>query len=128
MNLNLIVLITKFNGADRVEYYILVALANFQFKVIAKVLADRLSSIAPRIISEQQSGFARGRHISVYICLASEVVNLLDYKSYGGNLALKFDIRKAFDTTDWKFLLKVLDAFGFDPKFSSWIKSIFVLG
>lgn len=37
---------------------------------------------------------------------------------------MKFDIKKAFDTLDLKFLMKVLDAYGFDRKFYSWIKTI----
>lgn len=45
---------------------------------------------------------------------------MLDSKVYGGNLALKFDIKKAFDTIDWNFLLRILEAFGFDAKFCNW--------
>jgi hypothetical protein len=58
------------------------------------------------------------------LCIASEAVNLLHNKSYGGNLALKIDITKAFDTLDWSFLLKVLKAFGFNDTFCNWIKVI----
>ena len=38
---------------------------------------------------------------------------MLQNKTFGGNVALKFDIRKAFDTLDWKFLLSVLSKFRF---------------
>ncbi|MCI53948.1 RNA-directed DNA polymerase (Reverse transcriptase), partial [Trifolium medium] len=34
-------------------------------------------------------------------------------KQFKGNLALKIDIREAFDTLEWSFLLKVLRQFGF---------------
>lgn len=34
------------------------------------------------------------------------------------------DISKAFDTLEWKFLIKVLTNFGFDEKFCSWINTI----
>lgn len=51
-------------------------------------------------------------------------MNLLDCKSFGGNLALKLDIRKAFDTLDWSFLLSALKAFGFNSIFCSWIKAM----
>lgn len=53
-----------------------------------------------------------------------EAINLLDNKIYGGNLALKFDIRKAFDTIDWEFLLATLSAFGFCQQFLGWIQVI----
>ncbi|MCI71285.1 RNA-directed DNA polymerase (Reverse transcriptase), partial [Trifolium medium] len=45
-------------------------------------------------------------------------------KAYGGNLALKIDIAKAFDTLEWPFLLKVLKSFGFNATFSNWIHVI----
>jgi len=46
--------------------------------------------------------------------IASEVINLLTKKQFGGNIAIKVDIRKAFDTLDWNFLLAVLRQFGFN--------------
>lgn len=118
------VLIPKVLGADRIDQYRPIALADFQFKIITKVLADRLAMVAPKIISENQRGFLKGRHISEWLCIASEGINMLDKRAYGGNLALKIDIKKAFDTMDWKFLLKVLQSFGFDSKFFYWINNI----
>ncbi|KAL2235696.1 UNVERIFIED_CONTAM: hypothetical protein Sindi_1301800 [Sesamum indicum] len=35
---------------------------------------------------------------------------------------LKMDIRKAYDTVEWDFLLAVLQLFGFPPKFTGWIE------
>jgi hypothetical protein len=50
----------------------------------------------PSIISTEQRGFIKGREIKDCICLTSEGINLL----HRGNLALKVDIAKAFDTLD----------------------------
>lgn len=121
LNSNRVVLIPKFVGADRVENFRPIALANFQFKVISKVLADRLAIIMPKIISAEQRGFIRGRHISDCACIDSEEVNMLNNRHFGGNVALKFDIKRAFDTLDWNFLLKILSSFGFDHQFCKWI-------
>lgn len=66
----------------------------------------------------------RGRSITDWICVTSEAINLLDSKTLGGYLALKLEIRKAFDTIDWKFLLDVLVAFGLCPYFCSWIEVV----
>jgi len=77
-----------------------------------------------RIISPQQRGFVRDRNISDCIILASEVVNLLTKKQFGGNIAMKVDIRKAFDMLDWNFLLDVLRQFGFSQFFCNWILDI----
>lgn len=124
LNANVVVLIPKFKGADRIEDFRPIALANFQFKIITKVLADRLALVAPMIFSTQQRGFVRERHIQECIRTASEVINMPDHKVFWGNLALKLDIKKVFDTLDWSFIIKVLESFGFCSKFCSWIKII----
>jgi hypothetical protein len=123
-NSNNIVLIPKTNHVGAVTDYRPIAIANFKFKIISKILADRLSVIMPAIISTQQRGFFKGRSIKYCICLTSEAINVLNKKSFGGNLALKIDIAKAFDTLDWSFLLKVLKRFGFGERFCSWINAI----
>ena len=123
-NSNNIVLIPKTNNAGSVGDYRPIALANFKFKIISKILADRLAKIMPAITSVQQRGFIKGRSIKDCICLTFEAINLLNKKSYGGNLALKVDIAKAFDTLDWTFLLKVLKKLGFNEIFCKWIHSI----
>lgn len=127
LNSNLVVPIPKVQNADKIEDYRPITLANFQFKIITRVLADKLSHIAPKIISPWQRGFIKGRNIKECICIASENANLIDYKAFGGNLALKLDIRKAFDTLDWNFLISVLDAFGFNNIFCNWTKTVLQL-
>ncbi|XP_019435946.1 PREDICTED: uncharacterized protein LOC109342412 [Lupinus angustifolius] len=85
INSNSVILIPKTHGADRIEDYRPIALANFQFKIITKVLADRLADIAPRIISNQQRGFIKERQIKDCICLTSEAINMLDHKAFGSS-------------------------------------------
>lgn len=123
-NANNLILIPKSSNADTVSQYRPIALANFKYKIVSKILADRLASIMPSIISPEQKGFIQGRQIKDCICLASEVINQLDKKTYGGNLAFKIDMAKAFDTLEWPYLLKVLHAFGFNNTFCNWIKVI----
>ena len=117
MNSGIVALISKSSNAIDVENFRPIAVANFKFKIITKILADRLASIAPKLISSQQCGFVKGRHIFDCIGVVSESVNILHKKTFGGNIALKLDIRKAFDTLDWKFILDVLRAFGFCETF-----------
>jgi hypothetical protein len=107
-NSNTLILIPKTSNVDSIDQFRPIALANFKFKIISKVLADRLANIMPTIISKKQRGFIQGRNIEDCICLASEAIILLNKKAFGGNVALKIDISKAFDTLDWSFLLKVL--------------------
>jgi hypothetical protein len=123
-NSNIIALLPKTPDATSIDQYRPIAMANFKFKIISKIIADRLASLMPGIVSEEQKGFIHERNIKDCLCIASEATNLLHNKSFGGNLALKIDIAKAFDTLDWNFLLKVLKSFGFNETFGTWIKVI----
>jgi len=112
VNSNLIVLMPKSPGAK----------AMGDFRPIA--LADRLATIAMRIVSVEQQGFIKERNISDCVILASEAKNCMDKQQIGGNISLKVDISKAFDTLDWEFLIAVLTQFGFPMIFIQWIRTI----
>jgi len=120
-NSNFIFLVPKTPQADTVDQYMPIAHENFKFKIITKVIAERLARIMPNLISKQQRGFTQGRHIKDCICLTSEAINVLHNRSFRGNLAMKIDIAKAFDTIEWEFILWVLKAFGFNERFCHWI-------
>lgn len=85
LNSNMVVLIPKVVGVDNIGHFRPIALANFQFKIITMVLADRLSSITPNLISPQQFGFVKGRNIAECIGTTFEAINLLGKKVFGGN-------------------------------------------
>jgi hypothetical protein len=123
-NSNIIALLPKVQNATSIDQFRHITMENFKFKVISKIIADRLASVLPSIIFEEQMGFIHGRNIKDCLCIASEAANLLHNKSFGGNLALKIDISKAFDTLEWSFLLKVLHCFGFNEVFCNWIHVI----
>ena len=40
-------------------------------------------------------------------------------------MAIKIDIKKAFDSMSWPFIMEVLSAFGFHKTFCDWIMAIF---
>ena len=124
MNSNLIVLIAKTLGPLAMGDYRPIALANFQFIIVTKIIADRLAHISMRIISIEQCGFVRDRNISDCVILASEAINIINKTQFGGNMALKVDIAKAFDTLDWKFFISILRQFGFSRGLANWIPAI----
>lgn len=52
-----------------------ISLSNYSHKIIFKVMSKRLNPILPRIISENQSNFVKGRSIIDNIFLAKEIVH-----------------------------------------------------
>lgn len=104
-----------------------IALCNVLYKILAKVLANRLKEILPGIISEHQSAFVPGRNISDNVLVAFELLHFMKRKNKGqeGVVALKLDISKAYDRVDWKFLKKRMIVMGFNEQFNEqWVKWI----
>jgi len=74
MNSNLLVLIPKLAIATLVSDFRPIALANFIFKIITKIIVARVALIATKVIINNQNGFVQGRDISE----TSEAINLLN--------------------------------------------------
>ncbi|XP_050229432.1 uncharacterized protein LOC126678581 [Mercurialis annua] len=87
-----------------------ISLINGIFKLLSKVLANRLSPLLPDIISANQFGFIRGRSIQDCHMIASEIFISL--------LSEKINI-------SWDFILKMLVKFNFDSTWVKWIRSFF---
>ena len=92
--------------------------------MISRILSDRLAQLLLRVVSPQQSGFVKGRHISDNLLLAQEIVMDIGKLSCGGNVVIKLDMKKAYDRVSWCFLLQVLRRFDF---FETWIDTIWQL-
>lgn len=63
LNSDMVILIPKIPRVDCIEKFHPLALANFKFKVITKVLVDKLAKVDPKIISLEQKGFIQGRKL-----------------------------------------------------------------
>lgn len=54
----------------------------------------------PKVISKKQTGFIIVRNIHTNIGLASVMMNEMETKRWGGNMALKIDIQQVYDTLE----------------------------
>ena len=97
-----------------------ISLLNVDLKIISKVLATRFKKVISSLISSNQIEYVNGRFISEGGRLISDILEICDTLKIEGFL-LTVDIKKAFDSVDHSFLLKVLQKFGFGKDFIRWI-------
>jgi hypothetical protein len=100
-----------------------IALCNVLYKVVAKVLANKLKGVLNKCISDNQSAFVPGRSVLDNVMAAIELVHYMKAKTRGkqGDAALKLDISKAYDRIDWDYLKDVMTTMGFSQNWISWI-------
>ncbi|RVW74136.1 LINE-1 retrotransposable element ORF2 protein [Vitis vinifera] len=90
------------------------------YKLLAKVLANRLKKVIDKVVSHDQNAFVKGRQILDASLIANEVIDNWNKKGDKGVIC-KLDIEKAYDSINWQFLLKVMDKMGFGAKWLRWM-------
>ncbi|CAN0846303.1 LINE-1 retrotransposable element ORF2 protein [Linum grandiflorum] len=125
LNHTVISLIPKTSNPTSMTHLRPISLCQVVYKVIAKILATRLATVIPSLIGSHQTGFVRDRRITDNIMIAHEIMHFLKNQRKGNTyyFALKLDMEKAFDRVEWELIYHSLDALGFPPKFSAWIKA-----
>ncbi|KAI0488370.1 hypothetical protein KFK09_028200 [Dendrobium nobile] len=117
-----ITLIPKGTHSNSISDYRPISLCNVFYKIVVKIIANRMKPILPFIINESQSGFVAKRCSTDYIILASKM--LREFKSQKNYFCAKLDVKKAFDSVSHSFLFNRLLQKGFPKTFIKWIRDV----
>ena len=117
-NYTFVTLIPKVKNPEKISKFRPINLCNVIYKLISKVLANRLKPLLPSIVSENQSAFQAGRVITDNLLMAFETLHYMKnhQNGYTGFMALKLDMSKAYDRVEWSFLKCLLEKMGFHSK------------
>jgi mannosylglycoprotein endo-beta-mannosidase len=118
------VLIPKKEGAEEVSDFRPISLIHTIAKIIAKLLALRLAPFMNELVSNAQSAFIKKRSIHDNFLYVKNLATRFN-KAKTPALLLKLDIRKAFDSVSWEYILDLLQRRGFPHRFRNWIAALF---
>ena len=117
-NITFISLIPKIKNPKKVSDFQPIGLCNVIYKLIAKVMANRLKKFLAQSVPNFQSAFLSERLISNNIFVAFETLHYLNRKTTRklGYMALKLDMSKAYNRVKWEFLEKIMNHLGVAEK------------
>lgn len=114
-------------GKDPLEpgSYRPISLLNVDNKIFAKILAIRLESVLPTVVSPDQTGFVKDRQLFFNIRRLFNIIYTQSTDKQDSEILLSLDAEKAFDRVEWDFLFSALSRFGFGSHFISLVKLLY---
>ncbi|RYQ97763.1 hypothetical protein Ahy_B08g093845 [Arachis hypogaea] len=108
-NSTYISLIPKIDAPETFSHFRPIGLCNVSYKLITKIISHRLKQVMPKLIGPSQSSFVPGRQSAYNIIIAQEAIHSMRIKKGAyGYMAIKIDLKKAYDLLNWEFIRDTL--------------------
>ncbi|KAL6125591.1 hypothetical protein ACLB2K_073647 [Fragaria x ananassa] len=109
LNHTLITLVPKISAPKHMHLFRPISLCCTVYKIISKIIVDRIRPMLKKWISPNQVSFVPGKQISDNIMIAQEILHKCkNAKGTKGFMAWKVDLSKAYDRLNWNFIEQVL--------------------
>ena len=101
-----------------------ISLLNVDYKILAKILANRIKKVVHYLIGVEQTGFIDGRYIGENIV---KILSILEYCEENDIPAvlIAIDFEKAYDSVEWSAVEYAFQFFDFGPEIINWIKVLY---
>jgi hypothetical protein len=100
-----------------------ITLLDTDYRILGKVLSNRLGPVLDSVLGPEQTAFIPGRRIDDNILLLQLLPHYLRLRQQHAVVAF-LDFHKAYDTVDRGFLASVMEAVGVGPAFLAWFRTL----
>ena len=108
-------------GAKDLKDFRPISLVRDLYKLLAKVLANRIKKVVGKLVSNFQHALVARRQILDAVLIANETIDSR-IKGKLKEVICKLDIEKVYDHVNWNFVLVLLEKMGFGSKWIGWIQ------
>lgn len=123
----LITLLPKNLNATSVKDFRPIAYCTVLYKIISKILANRMKKVLDTVVGDSQFSFIPGRLIFDNILLSHELIKGYTRIQISPRCMVKVDIQKAYDSVEWPFVEQMLVELGFPHRYVQWIMVYLIL-
>ncbi|CAI7756781.1 unnamed protein product [Closterium sp. NIES-54] len=116
------ILLHKKGDRENLNNYRPITLLSF-YMPLAKVLANRIKAVLPRVISGNQFGFLLGRSLADAVSLVADTIDVAVEEDEDW-LLLLVDFQKAYDSVSREYLFNTLENMGFPTGYLAWVKGL----
>nr|GEV36108.1 RNA-directed DNA polymerase, eukaryota, reverse transcriptase zinc-binding domain protein [Tanacetum cinerariifolium] len=120
-NSSFIALIPKTPDAKLVKDYRPISLIGCLYKIVAKILANRIVLVLSDLVNEVQSAFVTDHQILDGPFILNEIIQWCKHKKKH-SFIFKIYFEKAYDSVRWDYLDDILKRFGFGHRWCDWIQ------
>ncbi|GKB32479.1 RNA-directed DNA polymerase, eukaryota [Tanacetum coccineum] len=125
INSSFITLIPKNQEAKTTKDFRPITLIGSIYKIITKILANRMVFVLEDLVDEVQSAFISKRQILDGPFILNELYQWCSKKKKQ-TMIFKVDFEKAYDSVRWDYLDDILKKFGFGEKWCTWIRNCLI--
>ena len=105
LNKTHLVLIPKIQGPETLGNYHPISLCNTTYKLVSKIIVNRIRPVLGDLISLVQTAFVSGRRGTDNAIIFQELIHSISKaKGKEGYMAIKIDLEKAYDKFEWSFI------------------------
>ncbi|GLT38165.1 hypothetical protein SLA2020_124300 [Shorea laevis] len=117
INATNITIVPKVSCPNVVSAYRPIACCNVIYKVISKLLTQRINEVLSMLVSSNQATFVKGRSITTNLLICQDLVRNYHRSMGPARCLMKIDLQKAYDSMDWGFVKEMLRGLNFPDRF-----------